>query len=300
MGITPDRSNNLSKFFIIMIPLTASAGGFGTMLGGGRNPIAVEILYDMTGIHIGFLEWIVIQFPMVIIASLATWAVCYIFMPPKVKELPIAVKTEKLQPMSKNEIGVTIIFALAFVFWSLSDLAGVHLSVVAALALVAICSLRFVSFKTIIEKFAWEAWLVFGAGVSLGIAMLDTGAGKWLADLFIPMLQGTGKFATYYGLGVFGSTISSFISNSAAVALCLPIELPMAEGLGLNPAHMALMLPATTSFIMLVIGCPPSIIAYSTGYFSQIDFIRVAVPKTLILLALMAIMMMVYWPLVGF
>ena len=38
MGITAKNSNNLSKFFIILIPLAASAGGFGTLLGGGRWP----------------------------------------------------------------------------------------------------------------------------------------------------------------------------------------------------------------------------------------------------------------------
>ena len=43
MGITPKKSNNLSKFFIILIPLAASAGGFGTLLGGGRCPLAVDI-----------------------------------------------------------------------------------------------------------------------------------------------------------------------------------------------------------------------------------------------------------------
>ena len=43
MGITPRKSNNLSKFFIILIPLSASAGGFGTLLGGGRCPLAMDV-----------------------------------------------------------------------------------------------------------------------------------------------------------------------------------------------------------------------------------------------------------------
>ncbi|MDQ1265320.1 MAG: solute carrier family 13 (sodium-dependent dicarboxylate transporter), er 2/3/5, partial [Bacteroidota bacterium] len=298
MGITIDKSTNLSKFFTIMIPLTASAGGFGTILGGGRNPIAVEYIEKYIGVHVGFLDWIVIQMPMAIISSLATWAVCWLIMPPKVKEFPAEIRTEKLPPMSKNEKGVALIFVLAFAFWTLSDLTKLHVSVVAALAIIAICSFRFVSIKTVIEKFAWEAWLVFGAGVSLGVAMLETGAGKWLADQFFPVINGQSHFVVYYGIAIFGSFISSFMSNSAATALCLPVLDPMAIDMGLSRLYTALSLPVTTSFIMLVIGCPPSIISYSTGYFSQWDFIKVAVPKTIILCAIMVIVMSLYWPII--
>lgn len=300
MGITPANSNNLSKFFTILIPLSASAGGFGTILGGGRNPIAVEILKKVTGIEIGFLQWIGIQMPLVIVSSLIVWVVCFIFMNPKTKELPVSAGAEKPGPMSRNEKGVAIIFLLAIAFWSLSDLTQLHYSVIAALALIAICGLGFVSFKTIIDKFAWEAWLVFGAGVSLGAAMLDTGTGKWLADQFIPVLEGAGQFGSLYSLGLFGSVVSSFMSNSAAVALSLPIILPMADSLALSAEQLALMMPVTTSFIILVIGCPPTIIAYSTGYFSQVDFIRVALPNTLILLFVITVAIMLYWPLIGF
>ena len=58
--------------------------------------------------------------------------------------------------------------------------------------------------------------------------------------------------------------------------------------------------PMTTSFIMLVIGCPPTIIAYSAGYFSQGQFVKVAVPWCLILLVICVICVQLYWPLIGF
>jgi|GEM_PF-246591 len=298
MGITAEKSNNFSKFFTIMIPLTASAGGFGTILGGGRNPIAVDFIEKYIGVHIGFLDWIVIQMPMVIFASLATWAVCWIMMPPKVKEFPAEIKTDKMPPMTRNEKGVAIIFVLAFVFWTLSDFTHLHVSVVAAMALIAIFSFKFVTIKTAIQKFSWEAWLVFGAGVSLGVAMLESGAGTWLAEQFFPLIKGQPTIVIYYCIALFASTITSFMSNSAATALCLPILDPMSVEIGLNRIYTALSLPVTTSFVFLVIGCPPTIISYSTGYFRQIDFVKVAVPFALILCALSVVFMAVYWPII--
>jgi len=278
-----------------MIPLTASAGGFGTILGGGRNPIAVDFIEKYIGLKMGFLDWIIIQMPLVVVASIATWAVCWILIPPKVKVFPSGIKTDKLAPMTRNEKGVLTIFSLAILFWTLSDFTHMHVSVVAALAIIAVCSFKFVSLQTIINKFAWEAWLVFGAGVSLGVAMFETGAGKWLAEQFFPLVKDLPELGYLYTIALFASTITSFMSNSAATALCLPILDPIAVDMGLNRIFTAMSLPLTTSFVFLVIGCPPTIIAYSTGYFKQWDFIKVAIPYALVLCLVMVILMSVYW-----
>lgn len=152
--------------------------------------------------------------------------------------------------------------------------------------------------KTIISKFAWEAWLVFGAGVSLGVAMLDSGAGEWLAHQFFPLIKGQPTILVYYAIALFASTLTSFISNSAATALCLPILDPISIEIGLNRIYIALSLPVTTSYVFLVIGCPPTIIAYSTGYFKQIDFIKVAIPFAVILCGITVLMMAIYWPII--
>ena len=306
MGITPQKSNNLSKFFIILIPLAASAGGFGTLLGGGRCPLAVDItskyVLETTGValNIGFVKYMIINFPLCIFTAVATWGICYLIFRPKEKDLPAEAKIENMPKMSQAEIGVTLVFGAAFVLWFLGDLTGLHLTVVAALALAGFCAPGWVSFKTICDKFPWESWIVFGSGVSLGAAMLKSGLGQYLAESLLPMLQGHNAFVTYYGMGMFGSFLSSMMSNSAAVALSLPITLPMASLMNMSVESVGMLSPISTSFIMLVIGCPPTIIAYSTGYFNQVEFCKVAIPWCLTLMAIAVSGMLIYWPMIGF
>lgn len=300
MGITPSKSNNLSKFFILLIPLSASAGGFGTLLGGGRNPVMVETLQKVTGYEMGFVEFAKFNLPLALLTAVATWLVVYLIFPPKVKELPASLTAERLPKMGIKEKGVIGFFSLAFILWSLTDLTKVHYSVVAAGVLALIFGFKLVNFTEVIKKFPWESWIVFGAGVSLGIAMLDTGAGKWLAGQFIPMLEGQSWVVVFFGAGLIGAVMSSFMSNSAATALILPITIPMAQSMGIPEAAIALSAPIATSFIMLVIGCPPTIIAYSTGYFSQLDFIKVAIPWAIVCLIVVTIGAAIYWPFAGF
>jgi solute carrier family 13 (sodium-dependent dicarboxylate transporter), member 2/3/5 len=307
MGMRPGQGHTLPKFFIILIPLASSAGGFGTLLGGGRNPLAMEILQVFTekspkfaeAVTVGFMEYIIIQFPICLLTALATWGALWLIFRPKEKEL-VGVKLEDPGPMSGKEKGVLAIFVVTFILWFLGDLTGWHVSIAAALAIAGFCGPGWISFKTICDKFPWESWIVFGAGVSMGMAMLKSGAGQYLAEVCLPLLSGQPDFVVYYGFGFFGSFLSSMMSNSAAVALMLPITLPMADMMNMSPQAVALLAPMTTSFIMLVIGCPPTIIAYSTGYFTQAEFVKIAVPWCLFLLLVCTISVMVYWPLIGF
>ncbi len=300
MGITPSKSNSLSKFFVILIPLSASAGGFGSLLGGGRNPVMVAKLQSITGYEMGFLEFAMLNLPLVLVPALVTWAIVYLVFRPEIKHLPASITAEALPPMNIKQKGVVGIFALAFVLWAITDITKIHYSVVAAAALALIFGFRLVSFDVVFQKFPWESWLVFGSGVAMGIAMLDSGAGKWVAGMFIPLFEGQSWPVVFAGSGVLGSIMSSFMSNSAATALILPITIPMAQSMGIPEAAIALSAPISTSFIMLVIGCPPTIIAYSTGYFSQVDFIKVAVPWSIMCIVLVTISAAIYWPLMGF
>jgi len=301
MGLKPGMGHRLPTFFFLLIPLSSSAGGFGTLLGGGRNPLALEILYKFSEgkIRIGFLEYILIQFPICVLTAVATWAILWMLLRPQEKEL-VGIQLANPGPMSGKETGVLVVFVFTFILWFMGDLTGWHYSIPAAIAILGFCAPGWISFRTICDKFPWESWIVFGAGVSLGVSMLDSGAGRFLAETFLPVLDGKPAFVVYYGIAFFGSFLSSMMSNSAAVALMLPITLPMAELMHMSPKMVAMLAPMTTSFIMLVIGCPPTIIAYSTGYFSQKDFIKIAVPWCLILLVICTISVMVYWPLIGF
>ncbi|RQD64702.1 MAG: sodium/sulfate symporter [Desulfonatronovibrio sp. MSAO_Bac4] len=307
MGMKPGQGHRLPMFFMMLISMASSAGGFATMLGGGRNPLAVEILQVFTeesprfaeAVSIGFVEYMIIQFPIAILTAIGTWTVLWVAFRPKEKELT-GIRLEHPGPMQVKEIGVLVVFIATFALWFMGDLTGWHVSIPAALAIAGFCGPKWISFQTICDKFPWESWIVFGAGVALGMAMLNSGAGMFLAESLLPLLEGRHEFVVYFGFGFFGSFISSLMSNSAAVALMLPITLPMAEMMDMSPQAVALLAPMTTSFIMLVIGCPPTIIAYSTGYFSQGQFVKYAVPWCIFLLVVCALSVMVYWPLIGF
>ena len=94
--------------------------------------------------------------------------------------------------------------------------------------------------------------------------------------------------------------LTEAMSNSAVVALLLPVALGSAQALGIDPRAMApaIALPAGLAFT-LPVGTPGNAIAYSSGYLTLRDMV---VPGTvLVVIAWVAFNLVAhfYWPLIG-
>ena len=226
MGMKPGKGHRLPTFFFMLIPLSASAGGFATLLGGGRNPLALEILQKFSGgadQRSAFWNTSSSMFPICILTAVATWAILWVLLRPKEKEL-VGVELAAPGPMSGKEWGVRgglRNHVHSLVFGGPDRLALQRTG--------GFCPARFLRARLgqlpnhlrqipvgVLDRLRRRA-------SRMGVSMLDSGAGRFLAETLLPLLDGQPTFVVYYGMGFFGSFLSSLMSNSAAVALMLPI-----------------------------------------------------------------------------
>lgn len=299
MGLTPDKSNSFTKHFMFMIPLAAACGGGATFLGSGRSPASAELLYKITGYNIGFMEYMLYQFVPSLFLGVATWIAVWIIYPPKIKELPSEIAVEKMPPMEKNEKILAWILAATFVLWFLTDLTKIHVSAIGGLFIVICMMFNVVDWKRCLNEYPWNPIMVFGAGFALGVAMLDTGAGKWLATQIFPIFTNSPWPVVAAGASALSAVITSFMANAAATALLVPVVVPMADMAGTPVAPIAMAVPLATTFVLLVIGCPPTLIAYGFGYFTQWEAFKVLVFRSILGITVLALCMALWYPLVG-
>ena len=172
----------------------------------------------------------------------------------------------------------------------------IHVSVIGAFFIVFCMAVQLVDWKKCVLEFPWNPMMVFGAGFALGIAMLDTGAGKWIAEQAFVLVEGYNWPIVSFGVGWISAIITSFMANAAATALLVPVVVPMADLAGVPTFPIALTVPLATTFVLLVIGCPPTLIAYGLGYFTQIEAFKVLIVRTIICLILAGIMQSLWWP----
>ncbi|MBN2058928.1 MAG: anion permease [Deltaproteobacteria bacterium] len=297
MGLTADKSNSFTKHFMFMIPLSAACGGGATFLGSGRSPASAELLGVITGYNIGFMEYMWYQFVPSMVLGIGTWLAVWIIYPPKVKEMPAEMAIAKMPPMTKNEKILSWALGVAFVLWFLTDLTKIHITVVGGLFIVICMVFDVVSWKRCLDEYPWNPIMVFGAGFSLGVAMLDTGAGKWIATQIFPMFTNSPWPVVAAGASWLSAFITSFMANAAATSLLVPVVVPMADMAGTPVVPIAMSVPLATTFVLLVIGCPPTLIAYGFGYFTQWEAFKVLFFRAIISIILLTLCTAVWYPL---
>jgi len=298
VGIRPHTDT--ARFMIISLAFACSCGGMGTLIGGGRCMVSAAFLKEFTGIEISFFDWIKFALP----AALATvpaavGVVWLIYRPDRTLELPRY--EEEPAPWTSQEIGTLAIIAGTFLLWLTKSLHGLDYSVTGMLGVSALVLSGILSWDDIQKNLEWgTALFIFGGGISLGLAMAESGAADYFAHLFFPYVRGGGWLLLFVGVGLFGALVTNAMANVAAAALILPIVIPMAQMEGVDPRVLALCLGMSTSFAMLlIIGCPPNAIAYGSRFFKASDLTRAGALATPILLAILVLVASVWWKILG-
>jgi sodium-dependent dicarboxylate transporter 2/3/5 len=297
-GIEPHT--NTARFMMLSLPFACSAGGMGTLMGGGRCMVAAAFLKEFTGIEITFFDWIKYCMPAAVVTvPAAVYIVYLVFRPDPKFKLPQF--DEELGPLTALEKKALSVIGAVFVLWLTKGIHGIHYSVTGMLGVGALVLTGVLKWDDIQENMEWgTALFIFGGGISLGLAMGYSGAADYFAHLFFPLVQGGGWLLLFVGVGVFGALVTNAMANVAAAALILPIVIPMAQLEGVDPTVLALCLGTATSFAMLlVIGCPPNAIAYSYRYFKSADLTKVGAVATPILLALLILVAATWWNILG-
>jgi len=152
------------------------------------------------------------------------------------------------------------------------------------------------SWKDVEERVPWGIILLYGGAITLGVSMKETGAAGWITEGVVSVI-GSNPYAIILVLILLTIVMTNFISNTAAVAMLLPIGFAIATEIpGVSPlfAAMAIALSGGLAFV-LVIATPGNAITYSSGYFSVRDLLRAGVIANLACIGVLFVVAVVYW-----
>jgi sodium-dependent dicarboxylate transporter 2/3/5 len=136
--------------------------------------------------------------------------------------------------------------------------------------------------------------------MSIGLCLYETEAARWLAVHWLTIFKEAHWLAFVIGMAFFVMVMTNFIMNVAAIAISLPVALVMAPYLGVSPevVFFVSLVVAGMPFLLLV-GAAPNAIAYSSKQFTSGEFFKFGVPASLILLVVVALAVLIIWPLQG-
>ena len=281
-------------------------GGAMTVLGGGRVPLAVEMLEKSTSgtQSIGILQYTQLSFPLVLAMFVGGWIFLKLLFPPDIQDIEAAKKTleHKSHLMGKvtfQEKGIALVMIMTLFSWFVfGDQLGI--ANIAIIAIVLLFLLNLITWKMVEEHINWAIVMMYGGAICLGEVMAETGAALWLAEkLFSGLVESPTIFLL--ALAMLSTLFTTFMSNSAVIAILLPTAISMSPGYGVHPglATMTVILPSNFAFI-LPIATPASALAYSSRFLTLKEMIWSGSLLSLFGLGCFLIMLVFYWPVIGF
>lgn len=267
---TLGNKSGVTKALLLGVPIAASTGGMGTIIGSPPNLIAVGALENI-GIEVSFLDWMIYGLP---IAVALTAISCIVLIKLFIKDnTPISVefleheKVEKTKQEKIQRLIVIVVIIVTVLLWLTTTIHGIKVGAVSAVPLVFL-TLTGVLRNKDVQGLPWDTLLLVAGGLSLGMALQNSGLLEHYAQQMRSVkvhyitLMFILAFMTMAFANIMSHTATSTVLIPLGIAILIGFETQISIIIGLA-ASTALLLPVST---------PPNAIAYSTGFLKISDF----------------------------
>lgn len=324
VALVPDERQR-SRFgvcLVLAVAYSASLGGMATLVGTPPNAIFASLSKSLLDVDVSFVQWMAVGFPASALSIFVVW-LYMVHVGARVDGVLIAGGRDLVRRMlaglgrmSGQEKAAVAVFAAAALAWITRGLVWGHLVPGIDDAVIAITAalLAFVipakagnksgeKRKPLLDweaasKIPWGVLLLVGGGLSLAGAFSATGLDAWLAGnlSFLIGLHYLVVVLVIAGVTIF---ISELISNTATVALIIPVAASLAGTLGIDPLLLMVPVAVATSYgFMMPVGTPPNAIAFASGYVTAPRMARVGVALDIIGVLLVSLLTALLVPLV--
>lgn len=312
-----DKHSRLAASMMIVVAQATSIWNVGIQTSAAQNLLSIGFINKTFGAEytISWLDWLLAGAPWSLTMSVVLFFLVRKMMPPETEAIEggtdaIKKSLAELGPAKSAEKRLIAISVLLLLFWATEgklhniDTTSVTL---AGLAIMLMPGIGVMNWKDVEKRVQWGTLLMFGIGISLGSALLDTQAASWLANYVVKgfNLHALPPIGILAVLTAFLIIIHlGFASATALTAALLPILISLLISLppelGVNPVGMTVILAFSVSFgFILPINAPQNMVCLGTDTFSPRQFTRIGISLTIIGYLTLLLFAATLWPMLG-
>lgn len=308
-----DLKSKFGRMLLVTVAITSSVSGMLLLTSGAPNPVAVSFIASRLGHDISWMEWFTYAAPysvilLIIFYFLVTKLNTFEFKEASGGSEFIQAKLAELGPMSKKEKKIAVIFGVTILFWMTQGIHHIDANTVSILSVLAMLSpiIGIANWKDLAALVDWSTILLFGAGISLGNVLLQTGAALWLADVSLGSLHLEVLPPSMMMLAIMVALLIirfAFASTTSSAAALVPTVIGFL--LSLNEPElpmwgMSFIATMTVYFsFILPVHSPQAMIPYATQSFEVGDMAKIGIPFTIISLGVLLVFIFTYWSWLG-
>lgn len=309
-----DKRSMFAASTMVVVAQGTSIWNIGIMTAAAQNMLTLGFMQKALNDAPSWGEWLMAGAPYAIAMSVAMFIVVRWLMPPEKENIEggkeaVRKAIAEMGPMSGPEWRVLAVVLGLVGFWmtekNLHNIDTTTVTIV-GLALLLLPKIGVMTWGQVQKLVPWGTIVVFGVGISLGTALLDTKAAMWLADFVVKALhlESLGPFGIFAGLSLFLILIHvGFASATSLTSALIPILIAVLQRLGgdINVMGLTMLLGFVVSFgFILPINAPQNMVCLGTETFTSKQFTKVGLWLTVIGYALLLVFALTWWKFLGY
>lgn len=298
-----DEASPVRAVFLMAIAYGCAVAAIGTPSGGARNAIMISYWDRLSGLRMGYLEWMLFMYPLVLVESPLVYFMLRIVYKPKGGTLIRAyrslhrdvVRQKKLRVEDWITIDIVILTVLLWIFFS-KDLGLGTIALIGALLCIVTGILKW---EDINHNLNWGVILLYSSVISIGLWMDTTGAANWIAGGMQYLLQ---SFQIHGGLPLIlvvsmtSMLMGAIMGSGPAIAILGPIILRQAQLMDASPMLLGMIVVASSSYANFSpMSSPACTIVYGSGLVRRQEYFRMGLPVALVSLIIISLFAEFYW-----
>ena len=286
----------------LLMPLVfaAALGGNLSLIGAPGNLIAQSALQNI-GSGFGFFEYAKVGLPMLVCGILYFLTIGYKFLPNNSNSSEVGSIGEQRDyshvPRWKQILSLVVLIAtiLGMIF---EKQTGISLTVAGCIGALVLVITGVLTEKQAYKAIDSQTIFIFGGTLALAKALEMTGAGKLVADQVIVLLgNNSSPFMLLVVVFALSVVMTNFMSNTATVALLVPVSLSIAAGMGADPRAvlMATVIGSSCAYAT-PIGMPANMMVLSAGGYKFVDYAKSGIPLIIVSTIVSLILLPILFP----
>ena len=300
--------SNIVKALIFIVAMSGTMMSIGVLTAHVGNPITVGLIEAATKKTISWSEWFRIGGLPAFSLAFASIFVIKAMWPPEIKNLGqgqeyVRKELEAMGKLTGLEIYTLIVFLITLCLWATDSMHKVNVVIVGMLSIILLLwpGKGVMSWKEAQQKVPWNVFVLYGAGLSMGTALVSSGAAKWLAGTMLGPIVGMSHSVQMIILIWVATALQVFFTGGGPKTTALtPIVIAHAVAINADPLVFALILGMNMQHqYLLPVSNMPNAVAMGTGHVSSNELMKTGAVMSILAAAYMSLMVVTYWSWLG-
>lgn len=300
--------SNIMKALLFIVAMSGTMMSIGILTAHVGNPITAGLIQAATQKTISWSDWLRIGAPPAFTLAFISVYIIRLMWPPEINNLGkgqefVQRELAALGRLRKQEIYTLLVFSITLILWATDSLHKVNVVIIGMLAVILLLwpGSGIMNWKEAQQKVPWNVFILYGAGLSMGTALVSSGAAKWLAGTLLSPIAFMGHAAQMIILIWLATGLQVFFTGGGPKTTALtPIVIAHAVTIGADPLVFALILGMNMQHqYLLPVSNMPNAVAMGTSHITPGELMKTGAVMSLLAAFFMSLMVLTYWKWLG-